>query len=851
MEQFHTELMNDPLIRNVWERKYRWTLPDGTVMDKTPQDTCTRVTNAIFAREHKSLLRPMQELMQAGYFIPGGRILAGAGTDRRVTLLNCYVMGTMQDSMPGIQRSISLNALTMQQGGGTGTDFTPIRPAGALVRRTGAIASGVIPFMDQQDGMCKSIASAGERRGAMMGTLADDHPDLWNPEQFETHRNHEGDYILKRPSFISAKRQKGRLTQFNISVLISDAFMRAVANGEMWELGHFVPPADGSHLAVHNRFFPYNEIDYDNEFTANTTNMRTRGLIVEWYVYRRVPARQIWEDIMRSNYVYAEPGVIFIDRVNERNNLRYCEDIRCVNPCGEQPLPPNGCCCLGSANMARMVLNPFTPEARFDWDTFARTIRYGVRFLDNVLDVAVYPLWAQRLESIQKRRIGLGITGFADALIQLGIRYGSDRSIAFALQAGEFLRVTSYDASISLAQERGSFPDFNADYFLDSPNVSNLPEHIREKIKEVGIRNGVLNTIAPNGTISMFVGNTASGHEPVYSFSRTMRTVRQADGSLAVFDSVNYTRRLYEYLQNSGKNVQLDPDVYVGAEDLTAAEHLALHAAWQQNIDASISKTINCNTEMSFDEFQAIYTRAFELGCKGCTTYRYDPESGRGAVLSTDKSSEPKPAEPAPEMITVDLGAFSGEIGDYVREARAKLQKEMSALLAQPHTLAARPEILHGRTHKLKWVPTGENWYITVTNDGSRLIELFITTREVRNQEWITALSRLVTALLRHQVDVNFLVRELKEVYASTQGMFLDQKYCPSIIAAIGRILERETEALGKEAPTETKAENGTSAKKESQPFTTGLTCPSCKAPTWIRHDGCWHCGSCGHSTCE
>ena len=586
-----------------------------------------------------------------------------------------------------------------------------------MVLRGNSSACGVIPFMDQMDAMCKTIA-VNDRRGALMATLRDDHPDLWNEHQFEITPAHNGDLVLKYPSFISAKRQKGRLTQCNMSILVSDAFLAALDADQDWDLGFHMPRRDGQHVDIYDKPFPYDMYDDDNEIVSDGLSMTmpskaalriAKGTMLPWYVYRKIKARRIWDDIMRSTYVYAEPGVIFIDQVNKRNSLWYCEDIRCSNPCGEKPMPPDGICCLSSLNAAFMVHDPFTKHAEFDFETWKKSIGVGVRFLDNVLDVSKYPLEQQRREAWAKRRIGLGSTGWGDALIQMRIRYGSPESVQLSRKAGGLLRERSYFESAMLAKERGPFPRYDREKFLAGHNVKQLPSYVRDVIAEYGIRNGELNTIAPNGTISLYSGNVSSGHEPVFSFEKTERKVRQADNSFKTYTSVNYSRRLYESIHGETRREDL-PDYFVGALDISVDDHLAVHAAWHEFIDASISKTINVPTEMSFEDFSHVYRKAYDLGCKGCTTYRPDPESGRGSVLSVVEADKP----------AASVSPYPG--------------------------LAIRPETLPGMQYKLKWPITGKNWYINITNLNGVPFEMFITASDEASQEWVSALSRTVTA---------------------------------------------------------------------------------------------------------
>lgn len=836
------DVMNDSLVLDTWRRKYRYTMADGSSPEATVQDTRYRVVAGVYAKDKDIGARNLAlDFVNLGILVPAGRVNAGAGLDRAVTLINCFISETVQDSMPGIQRVIARAALTMQQGGGIGTDYSPVRPRGAIVVRTGSISDGVIPFADQQNAMCNTIQSAGLRRGAMMMTLRDDHPDLWNERQFETMTNHLGEQVLKYPSFISAKRQRGRLTQFNVSVLVSDPFLKAIEADTDWDLGFHVPPADGSHVDVYQKPFPYDEINYDNEWNeVPTTGLKKKGDMLPWYVYRRVKARMIWEDIMRSTYTYAEPGLMFIDRINERNSLYYCEDIRCSNPCGEKPMPPNSICDLSSINLAFLVNEPFTANAEFDFERFYQAARLGVRFLDNVLDVTNYPLMAQKKDAISKRRIGLGVTGFGSMLVMMKIHYGSKNAVCMADKIGRALKVESYKASALLAKERGPFPLYDRDKYLKGYNVKTLPSDVQDMIATYGIRNGELNTIAPNGTISLYVGNVSSGHEPVFSFAKAKRKVIMDDGSLKEYETVDYSYRLYEHLHGPTPVEKL-PSYFVGAMDLNVDEHLAVHAAWQKHIDASISKTVNIATEMPFEKFKEVYTKAYDMGCKGCTTYRYDPAAGRGSVLSEDK---PK------------------EVFDFA-EAATGIKNALDTT-----TVRTRLETLPGMTYKLTWPQDGKNWYINVTNDGKLPMEMFITGPDTVAREWVTALSRTVTAVLRRGGDTRFLIEQLSEVTSATGGAMIatQQRFRPSIVAAIAGVLEREYQRLAvpglfalltpdqKKLVTEYDGpeNHGDPEFKikdsvEWQVYTD--PCPECDGQL-IREGGCKRCTTCGYNSC-
>src|SRR2546421_6439605 len=479
-------------------------------------------------------------------------------------------MGEIPDDMGGIFAHLREAALTMQQGGGIGYDFSTLRPKGTIVKGVGADASGPLSFMDVWDAMCRTIMSAGYRRGAMMATLACDHPDI--------------------EAFIEAKREPGRLRMFNLSVLVTDAFMQAVEEDAPWEL-HFGGPGQTKTVA------------------------------------KVLPARELWDKIMRATYAYAEPGVIFIDRINRRNNLWYCEQIHSNNPCCEQPLLPYGACLLGSLNLARFVEDPFTPQARLDTAALAALVPDAVRLMDNIIDISGFPLPQQQEEATKKRRIGLGVTGLADALILCGLRYGSPAAVAKTEEWLGAIQHAAYLVSAKLAAEKGAFPLFDRDKYLAGETVAGLDPEVRQAIAKHGIRNALLTSVAPTGTISLFADNVSSGLEPVFSFRYT-RNMLMPDGSRREEEVADYAYRVFRRLK--GETAPL-PDYFVDAQTLSPADHVVMQAAVQRYVDSSISKTINMPADIPFERFKDVYTQAYALGCKGCTTYR--PNEVTGAVL--------------------------------------------------------------------------------------------------------------------------------------------------------------------------------------------------------------------------
>jgi ribonucleoside-diphosphate reductase alpha chain len=560
-----------PISREIWERKYRL-VREGVPIDMSMSDSLGRVADAAASVEEGGAAakawwgHEFRKIMGGFGFIPGGRILAGAGTGRDVTLFNCFVLGRIDDDLSAIFDSVREAALTMQAGGGIGHDFSTLRPRHAPVRSVGADASGPTSFMDVWDAMCRTIMSAGQRRGAMMATLRCDHPDI--------------------EEFIEAKADVARLRNFNLSVLVTDPFIAAVKSGGPWPL------------------------------------------VFEGKVYRTVDARALWSQITRSNYAFAEPGVIFIDRVNAMNNLAYCETIASTNPCGEQPLPPYGACLLGSLNLAAFVIDPFEPHARIDQPRLIQAVVNAVRLLDNIIDVSRYPLPAQEREAKAKRRIGLGITGLADALIMLGLPYGSNDGREFAAGTMAAIQAHAYLVSAGLAEEKGPFPLFDREAMLACPNIARLPAEVRGAIAASGLRNGCLTSIAPTGTISLLAGNVSSGIEPVFEMSYR-RNLRAADGSTRSETVEDYAHALYRQ-KHGGASPPPGP-AWVTAHELTPEQHLAMQAALQPHVDSAISKTINCPVDIDPVEFGSLYMRAYDLGLKGCTTFR--PNSVTGAVL--------------------------------------------------------------------------------------------------------------------------------------------------------------------------------------------------------------------------
>ena len=1136
------------IAHQIWDMKYRFRQPDGTPIDNDVADSWGRVAIAASHGERPEIRREQALAFAealAGYrFLPAGRILAGAGTGRSVTLFNCFVMCTIPDSMDGLFSALREAALTLQQGGGIGYDFSSVRPRGAPVEGVGADASGPVSFMDVWDAMCRTIMSAGSRRGAMMATLLCDHPDI--------------------EEFITAKRTPGRLSNFNLSVLVTDAFMAAVKADAEWTLS----------------------------FGGRA--------------YKTLQARELWDRIMRSTYDYAEPGVIFIDRINAENNLGYCEDIRATNPCltaeswimtaegarqirdlvgvpftaladgkpwpsaaqgffssgvkpvvrlatnegyslrltadhklrkvtrrtrwscewawceagtlkagdevllhnhrdsafatsnaaseqddaegyllgaligdgvlktdkavlsvwpgalivngerqnpgmqavmarietaartmphradfagwmeipergecrlslaalkdlalesglapgakaitplierrsatfaraflqgffdadgsvqgsqtkgvsvrlsqsdlprleavqrmllrlgiastlyknrrpagtailpdckggtqaypteaqhelvitgdnlavfaerigfgdsekaahlkaslagykrrlnkeafvatvsavepdgeaevfdaaipglnafdanglwahncGEQPLPPYGACLLGSINLARLVRNPFAADAELDLDELEKLTATAIRFLDNVIDISRFPLEAQRKEAEAKRRIGLGVTGLADALIFCRTQYGSPESLELIEHWLSTMTAAAYRASIALAREKGPFPLFKTQEFLDRPFIRRLPEDIREGIARYGIRNGLLTSIAPTGTISLFAGNVSSGIEPVFAYSY-QRRVLLPDGSAKQETVRDFAVEAFQ--AHYGETAPL-PDYFVSAQTLAPEAHLAVQAMAQKYIDSSISKTINLPESISFEDFEHIYFEAYAMGCKGCTTYR--PNGVTGSVLTVTAEPEAQSEEP-------------------------EADQQKSGDIVYMHRPLDRPDVLIGQTYKIKWLDSDHAFYITVNDvekDGRRRpFEVFINSKNMEAYAWTLALTRMISAVFRRGGDVSFVVDELKAVFDPRGGQWMDGHYVPSLLAAIGEVIEKHliltgfmTAHDGALVPDERKSAALAAAVGDGVP---AKHCPRCGSPSFIKLEGCDSCLSCSYSKC-
>lgn len=751
-----------PIAEEIWNDKYRFK-KDGIPVDMSVADTWSRVATTLSIDEDdKSYWRDrFYDVISDYRFMPAGRIIAGAGTGYNVTMYNCFVLGKIDDSMPGIFQALKESALTLQQGGGIGNDFSSLRPKGAVVDGVGALASGPLTFMDCWDTMCRTIMGGGTRRGAMMGTMRCDHPDI--------------------EAFVEAKRDPTRFRNFNLSVLVTDAFVEAARNHRPWKL------------------------------------------VFAGKVYKEIEARALWNKILQATYDCAEPGVIFIDRINQMNNLNYCEDISCCNPCAEQPLPAWGACLLGSLNLAVMVDNPFEETAQLNIDKVVDTVKVAVRMLDNVIDVSNYPLPQQEQEAKDKRRMGLGVTGLADALAMCRLRYGSDEAAAVVSDWMRVINETAYLTSSDLAIEKGSFPLFDADKYCYNLELRGMPSDLVSQVREYGIRNSHLTSIAPTGTISQFAGNVSSGVEPIFAFEYDRKRLLE-DGSKKTSRLRDFAVDLYAKQNNfEGPLGQYQlPDYFVPAHALTPSEHLKMLAAVQKHVDSSVSKTVNVPEDISFEDFKSVYDEAYNLGLKCCATYR--PNDITGSILSLP-----------------------------VVEQNMKEVAEGLDLLTNP---PERAEELPGVTYKLKWPTSDHAMYVTINDvieDGKRRpYEVFINSKNMEHYAWIVGLTRMVSAVFRRGGDVRFVVEELKAIFDPHGGAWVKSngskttKYVPSVLAHIGETIEKHMIDIGFMETAVLMSES-----MDDVPVGTSLRqCPRCGGASIVREEGCDRCLSCTYTKC-
>ena len=790
-----TSLNTQAISQDVLAEKY---LAAGEL---TAEDLFRRVSQALANQEKPELRAEWAEKffknMQAGA-IGAGRIMAAAGLDTKATLINCFVQpvadatnGFDENGNPGIYTALSQAAETMRRGGGVGYDFSNLRPKGAKVKGTNSYASGPCSFIDVFDASCTTVESAGARRGAQMGVMRIDHPDVLE--------------------FITAKRQKGRWNNFNVSVGVTSDFMQAVENDSEWELVHVATPSD---VQIEGGAY-----------------QRGDG---KW-VYRTTTARELWDSIMKSAYDFAEPGILFIDNINNDNNLYYAETIAATNPCGEQPLPPYGCCDLGPIILTQFVRDAFTPAARFDFEAFRAAVAIQVRMLDNVLDATVWPLPEQHKESQQKRRIGVGFTGLGDALIMLGLKYNSEAGVKQGEEIARNMRDAAYLASVELAKEKGAFPLFDADKYLASGFTQRLPEAIRAQIRQHGIRNSHLLSIAPTGTVSLaFADNASNGIEPPFSWTYN-RKKRTADGGNAFYTVEDHAYRLFKAMH--GQDAPL-PDYFVSALEMTAAEHVAMMRVVQPYIDTAISKTVNIPADYPFEDFKNLYMESWKAGLKGCATYR--PNDTLGAVLSVEA---PKPAvEAAPQP-----AATNGSSMATVVERRP--EGPLNAVVDKIEYFT------HDGARRLYLVVSFMN-----VDGVERPIEFFMPVGQTgESQQWITATMRSLSLAARG----GFLDKALDDLRKvawdrgpirygwrdkedGTRVPLWHDSEVALLAYAIQAIIANRGEAQPAPATSAAPAPAPAPAPVDSQTMS-GKKCPDCGAHAVIKKDGCSFCTACGY----
>jgi len=787
-----------PISHDVLKEKYLKSGESGF------EDVYRRVARALASVEPEAEREKHEALflenLHAGA-IGAGRIMSAAGTSIQATLINCFVQpvgdciqGVDDGGYPGIYEALREAAETMRRGGGVGYDFSRIRPRGAEVKATASMASGPCSYINVFDQSCSTVESAGARRGAQMGVLRIDHPDV--------------------QEFITAKRTPGRWNNFNVSVGMLDPFMQALADDQPWELVHKAKP--GAALLAQGAF------------------QRTDGL----WVYQTVAARELWDTVMRSTYDFAEPGILFLDHMNQDNNLRYCESIEATNPCAEQPLPPYGCCDLGPIILTRFVRHPFgfDGNAHFDFEAFEKSVATQVRALDNVLEVTFWPLPQQRAEAAAKRRIGVGFTGMGNALTMLRLRYDAPEGRDMAARIAVRMRDAAYAASVALAREKGAFPKFDADgYLAPGTFASRLPAELQQAIRAHGIRNSHLLSIAPTGTVSLaFADNASNGIEPAFSWMYR-RKKRESDGSTTDYAVEDHAWRLYREL---GGDVDQLPDYFVSALEMSATSHIAMMQAVQPFIDTAISKTVNVPADYAYDDFKSLYHQAWRAGLKGLATYR--PNAILGAVLQTHPSPEAMPTATAPAdpMRTVI-------------ESRPK-----GALSA----VAEKVEYWTQEGHKTLYIVVSFLPVPSASGAGTveRAIEFFMPVGQSgESQQWITSSMRMLSLAARG----GFLERALSDMrkvawdrgpvrlgtYEKADGtrvpLWHDSEVAAIAYAVQNIIARRAAESAANMAS----AEPVPVVSGLAPPVMAGKKCSECGAHAVIRKDGCDYCTQCGH----
>ncbi|BEP46286.1 adenosylcobalamin-dependent ribonucleoside-diphosphate reductase [Variovorax sp. V15] len=784
-----------PISRDVLREKY---LKPG---EADAEDLFARVARALASVEPEDQRAQWEARFLANLragAIGAGRIMSAAGTDLEATLINCFVQpvgdciqGRDDGGYAGIYEALREATETMRRGGGVGYDFSRIRPRGAQVRTTASTASGPCSYIDVFDRSCATVESAGARRGAQMGVLRIDHPDVLD--------------------FITAKRTPGRWNNFNVSVAVTDNFMRALADDEEWPLVHSATPGA--------------------ELIARGAAQSSDG---SW-VYRSLPARDLWDLVMRSTYDFAEPGILFTDTINNDNNLRYCEHIEATNPCGEQPLPPYGCCDLGPIVLTRFVDHPFGigGAAHFYFGRFGESVALQVRALDNVLDLTFWPLPQQRAEAMAKRRIGVGFTGLGDTLAMLCLRYDQPEGRAMAVRIARCLRDAAYAASVALAREKGAFPLFDAERYLARGTfASRLDQALQEQIRMHGIRNSHLISIAPTGTVSLaFADNASNGIEPAFSWTYR-RKKREADGSTSEYDVEDHAWRLYRFL---GGDTERLPAYFVSAQSMPAAGHLAMMEAVQPFVDTAISKTVNVPADYPYEDFKGLYLQAWTARLKGLATYR--PNSILGSVLEVAPAAQPQP-RPAADGAAAD-------------PMRAMIESRPKGAL---DAVAEKIEYWTQQGRQTLYLVVS---FLPLADGRERAVEFFMPVGQSgESQQWITASMRLLSLAARG----GFLERALADMrkVAWDRGpvrlghhLKADGTQVPmwhdSEAGAIAYAIQQLIAHRSGQAPAAPVALDASGPPMAAAATMAGAKCPECGAHAMIRKDGCDYCTQCGH----